>query len=123
MRVENFSGGYLKTEMKIVPYEDGPSIESEAYEFINRQFYADSDGNPMFRLGLDGNPYFQVSSEIAIPEDVLGIPEGWFADNRIADDQSYRDVFILKPGHADILREAKTLSRRFTKEDTGLYDE
>jgi len=117
MRVENFSGGYLKTEMKIVPYEDGPAIESESYEFINRQFYADSTGYPMFRLGLDGNPYFHVSSEISMPEDVLGIPRTWFADNGIADDANYHNVFILKPGHADVLREARLISKRFMDDD------
>jgi hypothetical protein len=112
MKVENFSGGYFKTELRVSEYEDGPTMETETYSFINRQFYANSDGNPMFRFGLDGNPYFEVSAEVSIPADVIGVPREWLADNKIVDG-SYQDVFILKPAHADILREARELSRRF----------
>jgi len=117
MRVENFSGGYLKTEMQLVEYSEGPAMESETFSFINRQFYSESAGSPMFRLGLGGNPYFEVSTEFSIPTDVIGIPKEWFADNRVVDDGSYHDVFILKPAHADILREARELSRKFPKDN------
>jgi len=113
MKVENFSGGYLRAKMKIVPYEDGPVMESETFEFINRQFYSRSDGFPIFRLGLNGNPYFEVDTEFSIPADKIGIPREWFGDNKISDDDEFKDVYILKPAHADILREATTLSKRF----------
>lgn len=112
MKVENFSGGYFKTELRVSEYRDGPAMEVEAYSFINRQFYSKSDGNPMFRLGLNGNPYFEASAEVSIPTDVIGVPREWLADNRITEG-SYQDVFILKPAHADILREATELSKRF----------
>jgi len=112
MKVENFSGGYFKTELRVSEYRDGPAIEAEAYSFINRQFYANSDGKPMFRLGLDGHPYFEASAEISIPVDVIGIPREWIADSRI-EEGTYQNVFILKPAHADILREATELSKRF----------
>jgi hypothetical protein len=112
MEVENFSAGYFKIELRISEYQDGPAMEAETHAFINRQFYSHSDGDPVFRLGLDGNPYFEVSAEVSIPADVIGIPREWFADNRI-EEGSYQNVFILKPGHADILREATELSKRF----------
>lgn len=113
MRVENFSSGYLRTDMKVVPYEDGPAMESEAYSYINRQFYARTDVPPIFRLGLDGEPYFQVSAEFSIPADRIGIPSEWMSDNLLEDEYRSMPVYILKPDFAYLLKESERLEREF----------
>lgn len=113
MNVENFSAGYLKTDMKVVPYEDGPIMESGAYDYINRQFYYRTNVPPIFRLGLNGEPYFEMSAEYSIPADRIGIPSEWMSDNLIADEFRTMPVFILKPDYAYLLRESERLEREF----------
>ncbi|AGM11334.1 hypothetical protein M199_gp004 [Halogranum tailed virus 1] len=117
MKVEDFSSGYYRTELLVVPYEDGPVMESETFDYINREFYSQTDAPPMFRLGLDGNPYFEVGTEFSIPADRIGIPRDWFGDNKMGDTMQKTSVFILKPGHAYLLKEAELLGKRFNPDD------
>lgn len=117
MKIEDFSSGYYRTELLVVPYEDGPAIESEMYDYINREFYSQTDTPPMFRLGLDGNPYFEVGTEFSIPADRIGVPKDWFGDNRMGDTYEKTSVFILKPGYAFLLKEAELLGNRFNAKD------
>jgi len=123
MEISDFSSGYYKARMLVVPYEAGPAIESETYDYINKQFYAQTDAPPLFRLGLDGNPYFQVNSEFSIPQDRMGIPSEWFGDNTMGDTYEKVDVFILKPGHAYLLNQADILAQRFNPEDLEQNDD
>lgn len=119
MNITDYSGGYLRTSLKVVKYADGPVMEEESHAYINHQVYDSARSEPMFRLGLNGNPYFTVDTEFSIPRDVIGVPESWFADNLNITDGMYAPVFILKPGHADVLTEAQRLSERFTDVKEG----
>jgi len=119
MNITDYSGGYLQTHLKIVKYEDGPVMEEESHAYIQRQVYQSARSEPMFRLGLNGNPYFTVDTEFSIPKNVIGVPESWFADNLNITDGMHSPVFILKPGHADVLTEAQRLSERFTDVEEG----
>jgi hypothetical protein len=119
MNINDFSGGYLRTRLKIVRYEDGPVMERGSYSYIERQVYGGARSEPMFRFGLDGNPYFTVGTEFSIPKDVIGVPESWFGDNMNISDGVYASVFIVKPGHADVLMDARRLSERFSDVEEG----
>jgi len=120
MEIEDFSSGYYRLRMLVVPYENGPAIESETYDYINREFYAQTDAPPLFRLGLDGNPYFSVDAEFSIPQDRIGIPHSWFGDNTMGDTYEEVDVFLMKAGHAYLLDQAELLNERF---NSGESDE
>lgn len=97
---EDFSSGYFVIGMSVVPYEDGPTMQSETHDFIKQRIYQNIGVEPQFRLGLDGNPYFAVETERSIPQNTLGVPETWLGDNRIRDSPEPRPVYILKPPYA-----------------------
>lgn len=113
MIIEDFSTGYYRISMKVVPYEEGPVMQCDTFDYLNRKLYPQTDVLPRFRLGLDGNPYFEVSCESAIPSDYMGIPESWFADNTMIEKDKKIDVFILKPKYAFLLKQTDYLSDGF----------
>lgn len=95
--IEEFSNGYYRAEMHVEPYEDGPVIEQGLYDHIESNVYAQTDANPLFRVGLDTQPYFMVGYESAIPIDTLGIPKAWFSDFGIDHTVGTVSVFVCKP--------------------------
>lgn len=111
--VESFSSGYFRARLVVTTYDDGPVVDRAFYESLLEDHYKRTDAPPMFRLGLDGNPYFEVDAEYTIPADHIGIPEQWFADQRMDDDYGERDVFITKPGYSWLFQQAKWSSNRF----------
>lgn len=112
MSFEEFSGGYYRTDMNVQSYKDGPVIQNGIYDFINREVYAQTDAPITMRVGLDAGPYFHVSSESAVPTDVLALPREWIDDMDI-DERERQNVFLLKPGHSYVLNQSVKLSERF----------
>lgn len=118
--IDEYSGGYLKTRLKTVVYQDGPAIQKETADYINSHFYHETLSEPIYRLGLDNNPHFKVNAEISIPSEVIGIPQVWFDKNDSLEENTFTDVYIVKSGQAHIMQEAQRLSERFSssKDDT-----
>lgn len=104
--LEDFSGGYYRAEMVVQPYSGGPVIEQSLYNFIEREFYQDSDMRPVFKFDLDGGPHFKPSHESSVPPDVLAIPEEWFSEFEIDEQHTSTSVFIVKPNQSHYLRAA-----------------
>lgn len=93
--LEEFSSGYYRSEMRVQEYDDGPVIEQQVYDFINRRLYADSTLPVMMRLGLDAGEKFAVKAESAVPKDVLALPQEMF------DSRGMQSVFVLKPDYIE----------------------
>jgi hypothetical protein len=93
--LEDFSSGYYRSEMRVQEYDDGPVIEQQVYDFINRNIYMDSSVPVMMRLGLDAGERFKVKAESAVPKDVLALPKELF------DTQGMQSIFVLKPDHVE----------------------
>lgn len=110
---EDFSSGYYRVEMTVAPYDQGPTVQNDVYDYIERQHYTQTNANPLFRLGLDGNPYFTPKREAAIPSDHIGVPTSWFADNTMAPTYDECEVFVLKPSYAYMIEQAKHLGEYF----------
>lgn len=81
--------------MDVQEYGDGPAIQRELYDFINRELYLDTDAPVMMRIGLDAGETFSVEAEGAIPRDVLAVPE------EIVDQFGKQSVFVLKSDYID----------------------
>ena len=106
LTIEDFSGGYYRAEMVVQPYDEGPAIEQSLYNFIEREFYQDSDMRPIFKSNLNGGPHFKPAQESGIPPDVMGIPKGWFEDFGVDDEHSLTSIFIVKPNQSHYLKAA-----------------
>jgi hypothetical protein len=87
-----FSDAYYHASMYVEPYDDGPAIDQQLYDYLSRELYVDCEAPVMVRLGLDGGRRFSVEPQSGIPPEVLGVPEGMVSDD---------DVFVLKGTHAD----------------------
>lgn len=111
MTMEEFSEGYYMTEMNLQPYDDGPVIQGDLYDFIDRRMYSRTNAPIMMRVGLDNGPHFKASGEKAVPMDVLAIPRQWMDDMMV--DEGWQDVFILKPRYAYLLSQSEKLGERF----------
>lgn len=103
MNIESFSSGYYAASMQVEPYQQGPAVSCEFFEFINREYYSETSSDPMFRLDMDGSPYFTTSCEYSIPKDVIGVPEEWFRDSYAERSYDEQMVFILKPSYAHLM--------------------
>lgn len=116
-----FSGGYYKTEMTVQPFTDGPSIERGLYDFINREFYYQTDAPITMRLGLSDGIHFTPAAEGAMPTDVLGLPEQFCDELGVHPSAESVNVFVLKPAHAYLFSQAQQLGEEFldysTRED------
>jgi hypothetical protein len=106
--IEDFSGGYYRTRMTVQPVQGGPSIERGLFDFINREFYYQTDAPITMRVGFDG-AHFRPTCEGGMPTDVLGLPEDLC--ERVGVHPSAEDVsvFILKPAHAYLYGQAAAL--------------
>jgi hypothetical protein len=93
--MEDFSSGYYRTRMNVQNYDDGPVIERQLYEFINSELYDRSSQDVMMRVGLDATPLFTVSSEAAVPRDVLALPEEMGLESGL------HNVFVLKSEYSE----------------------
>ena len=105
MILERFSSGYFKTDLTVVPYEDGPAIDAAVYEYIERTLYASCDTDPMFRFSLDRGEHFQPTPEYSMPADTLGVPKEWYSLYKIDQTTKRQPVFILKPGYAHLMEQ------------------
>lgn len=94
---EDFSRAYYRASMNIVEYDDGPVIEQTVYDFIDTELFEGADSPVLMRIGLDSGNRFTVSSESAIPRDVLAVP----GEMRLT--EGPRNVYLLKPEHANAM--------------------
>ena len=113
MTLEEFSGGYYRTEMMVQPYEDGPVIENGLYDLIDKTIYARTNAPITLRIGLAGSPYFKVGCESAIPTDVLAIPRKWMDDIQLHEEYKTHSVFVLKPEYSYLVNQSIVLKERF----------
>jgi hypothetical protein len=97
--IEDFSSGYYRMMMNVQEYDDGPAIQDELYEFINKEIYLDSTSPVMMRVGLDAGQTFPVSAERSIPRDVLALPE------ELVDETGQSSIFVLKSEYLDTVGE------------------
>jgi len=111
--IEDFSGGYYRTEMTIQPVDDGPSIERGLYDFINREFYYKTDAPITMRVGLKQETHFQPSAEGGMPTDVLGLPTRLCDDMGVHPSAEAVSVFVLKPAHAYLFSQTEKLGEQF----------
>ena len=97
--IEDWSGGYYRSRMRVTPYEDGPVIAQDVYNFINEELFVDSSAPVMMRLGLDAGELFDVKAENGIPRDLLALPEELFETT------GPKNVFVLKSEYVDTVGE------------------
>lgn len=114
MTLQEFSGGYYSLDMSIQPYSDGPVIDAELYDYIDRRVYSNTNAPVTFKLSLDNGIYFNVDAENGVPPSVLAIPEAWAANAAGADDGRRQTVFVLKPGYAHLTHQAELLKGQLT---------
>jgi len=98
--MEHFSNGYYKMNMTVQPVESGPVIEQGLYDFINREFYYQTNAPLTMRAGLSNNIHFRPNSEPAMPTDVLGLPKEMCDKMKVHPSSEDVDIFVLKPSHA-----------------------
>lgn len=115
--MEEFSGGYYKTEMTVQEYSQGPVIENGLYDYINRKIYAQTNAPITLRVGMDKGPYFPVESEAAVPTDVLALPKEWM-DDMMINASDPKSVFILKPAFSYFVNQS--VNQRSTFEDHNI---
>lgn len=120
--LDEFSGGYYRAEMSLVPYDDGPVIEQNLYDFIDREIYGSTDAPITARIGLDKGPMFVLSAEGAMPQDALALPRDWLDDMRIHDTKGRHDIFVLKPAHSYFINQSVKLSKRFDAHNVNDMD-
>lgn len=113
MTLEEFSGGYYRTEMTVQPYSDGPVIERGLYDRIDNGVYAQTDAPVTVRVGMGSSPYFQLDYESAVPVDVLAMPREWMDDMGIHNEYETQSVYVLKPEHSYVLNQSVKLRERF----------
>lgn len=125
--IEDFSGGYYRTEMTVQPVADGPSIERGLYDFINREFYYKTDAPITMRVGLKQETHFQPDAEGGMPTDVLGLPKQLCDEMGVHPSAESISVFVLKPAHAYLFSQTEKLGEQFVDSsnisDTTLQEE
>lgn len=113
--IREFSGGYYRAEMTVQPYDDGPAIERGLHEFIEDEYYPQTDAPVTMRVGLDGGRMFTPSAEAGMPTDVLALPENFCDEIGVHPSAEEIGVFIVKPAHAYMFNQARALGERFNE--------
>jgi hypothetical protein len=111
--IEDFSGGYYRTKMTVQPVESGPSIERGLYDFINREFYYQTDAPITMRVGLSQGTHFRPEAEGGMPTDVLGLPPAMCDEVGVHPSAEDVSVFVLKPAHAYIFGQTEKYGEQF----------
>lgn len=115
--VDDFSAGYYSVELRIAPFEDGPSIDQRLYEYLDETVYANTDAPLWMRASFQQSPYFRVDGEEPMPTDIIGLPEEWMQDLDVEDDNEYHTFFLCKPGHAHFVSQSVLLGNTYEDED------
>lgn len=96
IRIEDFAGGYYRTQLVPQPYDDGPVIESSLYRILEQNFYQDFDMDPVFKTSINGGNYFKPAPEHAIPPETIALPDELY--EQIAEpDGTPSSFYIVKP--------------------------
>jgi hypothetical protein len=114
--MEDFSGGYYRTTMTVQPYKQGPTIERGLYDFINKEFYYQTDAPITMRVGLSETVHFRPTAEAAMPTDVLGLPEEFCDEIGVHPSAEKVNVFVLKPAHAYLFGQAGEQIKQFEEQ-------
>lgn len=115
--LEDYSAGYYSVDFRVVPFEDGPTIDRRFYEYLDQHVYANTDAPVWMRASFQPSPYFRVQGEEPMPTDILGLPEEWMVDLDIEDDNQRRRFFLCKPAHAHFVSQSVLFGNAF--EDTS----
>lgn len=87
-------------EMRVVSFEDGPTVDSHFYDYLKETVYANTTAPVWMRSGFRDSTYFKVHGKEPMPADLIGLPEEWLEDFGLGDDNEYHLFFFLKPGFA-----------------------
>lgn len=120
MALRDFSGGYYSLDMQVQPYSDGPVIDAELYDFIDREVYSSTNAPITMKLSMDNGEYFNVGAENGVPPSVLALPEPWVDNFDVDEDGRATTVFVLKPSHSYLMHQKALTSKKV--EDTDLGD-
>jgi hypothetical protein len=98
--IEQFSSSYYRAEMDVQPLEGGPTIEGGLYDLLDQRVYNATDAPVTMRLGLSSGPRFSPDRDMAMPTNVIGVPQDILRANDIHPSAENVNVFILKPKEA-----------------------
>lgn len=113
----SFSGGYYSLRMQVQPYEDGPAIEADLYDYIKRNVYAQTNAPITMKLSLDNGAYFNVGGEHGVPPSVLALPRAWVENLAEAVSGERQQVFVLKPEYSHIMHQREVVDHDADMED------
>lgn len=106
--LDEFSDGYYSLQMRVSPYEDGPVVEQQLYDFIVENVYNNTNAPVWMRYGFEESPYFIVEGEPGIPHDVIAIPEDWMQEFEISDEFKREQFLVCKSDFAYILSQSSS---------------
>jgi hypothetical protein len=119
--IEEFSGGYYRTKMTVQPFDSGPAIEQGLHDYINDDFYSQTNVPVTMRVGLKGaGIHFRPEPEGAMPTDVLGLPRPLLQSMNVHPSAEKVNVLILKPAHAMLYAQGDSLEERLS--NTNISD-
>jgi hypothetical protein len=121
--IQDFSGGYYQTEMTVQPMDSGPAIERGLYDFINREFYYQTDAPITMRVGMNSGTHFRPAAEGAMPTDVLGLPVDVCDSIGVHPSAESVNVYILKPAHAYLFGQTERYGESFEESANISTDE
>lgn len=94
VRIDQFSNGYYTIELVPQPYRSGPAVQSDVLHRVAETIATDEYCEPVFTFDLSGGVYFKPLSESAIPMDVIAVPEQYFDNGVLTDNNEAQTVFI-----------------------------
>lgn len=115
--LQNLTGGYYALDLRVAPFEDGPTIDSQFCDYLSDTVYANTDAPMWMRASLQPSPYIRVRGEEPMPTDMIGLPTEWMEDLGIEDDNEYHTFYLCKPSQAHFVSQSILLGSTF--EDDG----
>jgi len=88
--------------MSVQPLSQGPAIQQDLYDFIDRRLYYETDSPVTMRIGLDESEHFTPQTENAMPSGVLGLPKGMMLEHGMTGIEDNKSVYIVDPDHASV---------------------
>lgn len=104
--LDDFSSGYYSIELRVTPFEDGPTIDHRLFDYIESKVYANTDAPVWMRASFQPSPYFKLQGEEPMPTDLIGLPSEWMDDLGLDDDNELQTFFVCKPGQAHFLSQS-----------------
>lgn len=113
----DYSSGYYSLNLRVTPFEDGPTIDRHLYQYIDEKVYANTDAPVWMRASFQPSPYFRIHGEEPMPADLIGLPPEWMEDLDVDNDNEYHTFFLCKPAHAHFVSQSVLLGDTFEGDD------